>query len=1096
MEVMVRNLQHAMTERQTKKFFEPHLNKLGIFTFRVEKHQNKAFALLTFIDTAVGDRFLDVHGQLQLGGQVSRIKVKLYHLGIEAPEQQLIIRYDSVESMATGDIERNNPSISFSLAEAPRIYEKTSPSTEDGMLAQDLLALSLQRPGSRIPYNPVKRKRTSALNGAHGRVVASCLCYRVTLSDNRDMRAVRALNRVQEIPQSVAYNTTVEFDPTHSFPVQMTKLNNALTGGKYAQLSFGTKFQLQRLAQNGYLPPSRVVDLMEAVSQLSTQSSWPVVAKAIQRLSEQIPYAGPATDASELSLQTLSDQLVENVASIVKEQSYSKGLSEQPEHIAQIYKAVVTPTGIYLYGPEPEMKNRVLRKYRSHTDYFLQVRFSDENSEQIWYERVTSQEKIYHVRFKGVLHGNINIAGRGFEFLGFSHSSLRAQTCWFMAPFVIDNQLLYARGVIARLGDFSTIQWPARCAARIGQAFSQTFSSVTLPSDAIRKMPDIKRNGRVFSDGVGTCSPSVLAVIHQAYGQSRLLKPALLQIRFQGAKGMISLDNRLNDHAMYLRPSMIKFEGSTALDIEICGAAFKPLTMYLNRQLIKILEDLGVPDESFLALQNHAVEQLRIATLSPVNAASFLRRNNVGQSVKLPWLVRELQDIGIIYSEDDFLRHILEVCVLVELRELKHRSRIRVDQGMTVYGIMDETGLLQEGQVYCCVENPEGTLILTGSVVVTRCPALHPGDVHQHGERDLPSQLSGGDLDGDLYNIIYDDTLYPQKLSEPADYPIVQPVDIGRQVVPSDMSDFFIQFMENDALGRIASLHQTLADIHDEGVFHPDCIKLAELHSTAVDFSKTGNSVDLDAIPRAPKVKPDFQAPGPRVLMDNIIRIEEVDEFANTEEIEELDEYAPPITKYYPSQKVLGKLYRAIDEHQLFKEIQQPQRLDSHLNPWGNHLDAIWRYVKEKAALIQYEHYLDFARNMKEDYEDNLVHIMFDYSSQPHHFVSEVEVFSGNIIGKNGAQSKRQRDFSTTMKERHERNVEYTIKYILQGEDMAETSEALERSIACLWVGHQEIKKHKKVGRLVSFAWIAASVCLREVEKFRNKLRRGNFLEY
>ena len=122
---------------------------------------------------------------------------------------------------------------------------------------------------------------------------------------------------------------------------------------------------------------------------------------------------------------------------------------------------------------------------------------------------------------------------------------------------------------------------------------------------------------------------------------------------------------------------------------------------------------------------------------------------------------------------------------------------------------------------------------------------------------DLPSQLSGGDLDGkryrrfqcrssadieagDLYNVIYDDTLYPQKLSEPADYTIVAPIDIGREVKGSDMADFFIQFMENDALGRIATLHQTLADINDEGVFHPDCIKLAELHSTAVDFSKTG----------------------------------------------------------------------------------------------------------------------------------------------------------------------------------------------------------------------------------------------------------------
>ena len=47
-------------------------------------------------------------------------------------------------------------------------------------------------------------------------------------------------------------------------------------------------------------------------------------------------------------------------------------------------------------------------------------------------------------------------------------------------------------------------------------------------------MPDVARNDRVFSDGVGTCSSSVLEVIHEAYGQSRMLKPTLLQIRFQG----------------------------------------------------------------------------------------------------------------------------------------------------------------------------------------------------------------------------------------------------------------------------------------------------------------------------------------------------------------------------------------------------------------------------------------------------------------------------------------------------------------------------------------------------------------------------------
>lgn len=45
-----------------------------------------------------------------------------------------------------------------------------------------------------------------------------------------------------------------------------------------------------------------------------------------------------------------------------------------------------------------------------------------------------------------------------------------------------------------------------------------------------------------------------------------------------------------------------KFESQGAWNLEICGAAFKPLPMKLNRQLIKILEDLGVPAEVFLDL--------------------------------------------------------------------------------------------------------------------------------------------------------------------------------------------------------------------------------------------------------------------------------------------------------------------------------------------------------------------------------------------------------------------------------------------------------------------------------------------------------------
>ena len=61
---------------------------------------------------------------------------------------------------------------------------------------------------------------------------------------------------------------------------------------------------------------------------------------------------------------------------------------------------------------------------------------------------------------------------------------------------------------------------------------------------------------------------------------------------------------------------MIKFEGTNVSDIEICGSALKPLPMFLNRPLIKILEDLGVEQDAFLALQTTAVDKLRATTLS------------------------------------------------------------------------------------------------------------------------------------------------------------------------------------------------------------------------------------------------------------------------------------------------------------------------------------------------------------------------------------------------------------------------------------------------------------------------------------------------
>jgi hypothetical protein len=152
-------------------------------------------------------------------------------------------------------------------------------------------------------------------------------------------------------------------------------------------------------------------------------------------------------------------------------------------------------------------------------------------------------------------------------------------------------------------------------------------------------------------------------------------------------------------------------------------------------------------------------------------------------------------------------------------------------------------------QIARAVDVPESNLLSALSNVIV---------FSQFGSRDLPSQLSGGDLDGDLYNVIYDSDLIPKTTYQAADYPRVTALSLDREVNAQDMSDFFVDFMETDQLGYIANLHLQIADQHPTGTLSAMCVQLAGMASTAVDFSKTGIPVDMKQLPKYDRCKPDF----------------------------------------------------------------------------------------------------------------------------------------------------------------------------------------------------------------------------------------------
>ncbi|KAL8689171.1 MAG: hypothetical protein Q9224_004705 [Gallowayella concinna] len=979
-------------------------------------------------------------------------------------------------------------SIVFTMTEAPKIWET--------QYKQRVRAISLKDPPLRL--------------------ATSCQVYRLRLSNASDIPHLLNLERACILSQFTLYPVP-PFLCDISLEEQYGQLRLAM---ETINLSFGVQFQLQKLAQNGYLPPLVVLNIVDHVSFIEQDSGTERAVAALRRLFQQLPYSGPLTKAGDLDTRAVHGLLSRNLETVKEEQSGQVS-------VMVTYRAEVTPTTIYLAGPDPETSNEVLRKYAEHSENFLRVTFMDEDGDGLYSDRFQSNRIIFHTRFKGILRNGIKVGGRLYEFLGFSHSSLKAQTCWFLAPFMEGDTRVDADLIISKLGDFSHIRSPARCAARIGQAFMETSSSIAIGTTIVEEVDDVERNDRVFSDGVGTCSSKVLEMLQQATrrsGDSFTRMATIFQIRFRGAKGVISLDNRLEGHILRLRPSMIKYrrpkESSRDSSIGICGIASKMLPLVLNRQLIKILEDLGVPNNVFEELQHRAIDELRASVSSVANAASFLDMYKVGASTQTTWLLRKMQALGLNLSDDMFFRDLLDAVVLIQLQDLKFKTRIPVKAGATLYGIMDETSSLAEGEVYCSWIDKEGrSEHASGPVIVARSPALHPGDIQiaraveiskdsplsalhncvvfsSMGERDLPSQLAGGDLDGDLYHIAWDPMLIPKSCHRPASYPRVPPLNIERQVTRHDMSDFFVQFMEQDQLGRVANQHKILADQHKQGTLHPDCIQLAQLHSTAVDFSKTGIPIREHELPKicsqfTSRFQPDFMAPGRKVTIENHGILFEPEEIFFTESDDPRKVGEPKRKRYYESQKILGILYRAIDERAFFKDLHERSAvLKDDTKPSRGVLAHLWDYVLAETVGLEWDHYVGHAADMRETYEAAISDIILQYSTHPTEQLEELEVFIGKIISRTGYRSKRQEEFTTGMKEKYNREVLAYMSDMRDDTMVGEEYEALRRSMACLYVGIQEpreLRGRVEGCRKETFGWIAAAACMKELEVYQEQ---------
>ncbi|KAJ6509230.1 RNA-directed RNA polymerase 2 [Mycena vitilis] len=907
-------------------------------------------------------------------------------------------------------------------------------------------------------------------------------------------------------------------------------------------LRWSVAFQVEALLRNLHLDAKEILSIIPSIRNLVSSHGRTYATSFLRHFGTRARY----WDAYEDSTQTIQQLFGEVSQEYSRLHAKAPSLDPADQSVFQSLHVVISPTTIYLEGPFVKRSNRVIRSFDSKNhDSFLRVRQVESNHRphegSLKYRFDKELDCVAFTRRRVgefLIDNGLTIAGRKFKFLAYSQSALKEHAVWFVRSFRDANgRLVTAESIIGNLGSFDGLEFdpklmycPARYAARISQAFTAT-DSTTIEVEEVTEIDDISDALQKyhFTDGVGTMSLELAEAIWDELKASGRRKrpvknhPRAYQIRFDGCKGMLSVNYRLKGHVMCLRPSMIKFNTEVrSRTIDIAKAFDKPGPYYLNRPLIMLLEGLGVPCEVFMGYQNKAVREVQASTRSLDAFARMLEIHGLGTAYRLPSVLLGLKQLGIdTLPGNKFYRKMLDFAVHHVLRLLKNKARIPIKDAVTLtsstVGVADVHRYLKEGEIFVCTREADSNRLnfIEGDVLISRSPTIHPGDVqvvraigkppsgscfdHEplpntvvfsvRGQRPLPSYLGGGDLDGDTYNIIPLNKCPGFKLSKqqthlPADYSPAAKKLVDHPSTMVDVAEFVIQYINSDALGMVAINWLLIAD--ESGILHPDCMKLAALHSDAVDYPKTGQPVDISKIPRPKtKHKPDWNAP--ETLAD-----------------------------YYPSTRAIGKLFRAIKlpdieqttlsrfERRMIREgrLRAPPVDDLADTLDGLDLDDDPMVLAIQTCVARYirtgdrpSDIVDYIAQIFNRYASELqgICIAHTLSHGKMSLLSEEEAVVGTIIAKS-SQPRKRLDLISSLREKSDFLVR-SIKEELLGDDDVSWGECLTRGWLSFELAIELANGQHKTFGAHSFVWIALGAifeALKELEE-ESKASRSSY---
>ncbi|CAF4120129.1 unnamed protein product [Rotaria sp. Silwood2] len=559
--------------------------------------------------------------------------------------------------------------------------------------------------------------------------------------------------------------------------------------------------------------------------------------------------------------------------------------SNESSQLKEIAFAIITPNRIEY---QPMQMTRCHRGFELYPpEDWLLVHIRNYNG----IDKINNLDLQMRVRFRNFMIKGIVRDKRYFQYFGSSGSQMNDQAGWFLS-LPHGKTMESAR---EQIGDLSKILNVSTYIARVGlylttlkstgikltyinestdtnempylERTSTIFSRLT---SAVRRLfyksknekieytatiiPDIEHNGFCFTDGCGKISLGLAKKIARNIGIQINEKsdiPSAFQVRIAGCKGMLSIDPKSKSNEFYIkvRKSMVKFE-SDDWNLYIVDHS-RPMPLSLNNQVIRLLSDLGNSNGVFESIQVRCIDRKEFwhpPAKCYLNALDSLDR----------LVIKENQQK--YKNAKNFL--------------IRNKIPLPVNEARCLFGIADETGTLRSGECfiqYRSLENSsmsEKYIVFTGTVLVTKNPCLHPGDIRKlkavgvpklescirdcivfsvDGDRPNFNEMAGADLDGDQYWVYWGNEFQIDVAVEPLFYPSTKKSCV-RRVTNELIVDHVLATFTDTAPGIIANTHSVIADKHSDGTLSKECEECARLFARAIDARKTGENINLTPI--------------------------------------------------------------------------------------------------------------------------------------------------------------------------------------------------------------------------------------------------------